>query len=56
MGLIDFTDCEIDRLAAYMGSDQKRGIWYNGKRYMLKWSDRIPDEKRNLLNSSMQHS
>lgn len=54
--IINFTDCEIDRTAAYEGSDQKRAIIYNGKRYMLKFSDRIPDEKRNSLNSSYSNS
>lgn len=56
MTWIDFTDCEVDRLSSYGGSDKKRGIIYNGKRYMLKLSDRIPDEKQNSLNSSYSNS
>ena len=56
MSLIDFSSCEIDKLADYHGSDQKRGVIYQGKRYMLKWSDRIPEEKRISLNSSYSNS
>ena len=54
--MIDFTDCEIDITANYGGSDQKKGIIYNGDRYMLKMSDRINTEKRNILNSSYSNS
>jgi hypothetical protein len=54
--MIDFTDCRVDLTANYGGSDQKRGIIYNGKRYMLKLSDRVPEEKRNSLNSSYTNS
>lgn len=54
--MIDFTNCQIDLTANYGGSDKKRGIIYNGKRYMLKLSDRIPEEKQNLLNSSYTNS
>lgn len=50
--MIDFTNCPIDRTANYGGSDQKRGIIYQGERYMLKMADRISDDKRNSLNSS----
>lgn len=53
---IDFTNCEIDITSKYEGSDQKRGIIYQGKRYMLKFSDRIPEDKRNNLNSSYSNS
>ncbi|MDE6918607.1 MAG: hypothetical protein K2P89_01710, partial [Lachnospiraceae bacterium] len=56
MALIDFTECEIDLMANYGGSDKKRGIIYNGKRYMLKMSDKIPEEKQNSLNSSYSNS
>ena len=49
--MIDFTLCEADLTANYGGSDQKRGIIYQGERYMLKMADRIPDNKRNSLNS-----
>lgn len=54
--MIDFTDCAIDLTANYGGSDQKRGIIYNGERYMLKMPDRISDEKINGLNSSYSNS
>lgn len=40
-------ECEIDLMANYGGSDKKRGILYNGKRYMLKMSDKIPEDKQN---------
>ena len=54
--MIDFTDCDIDLTANYGGSDQKRGIIYNGERYMLKMPDRISDEKKNGINSSYSNS
>lgn len=54
--MIDFTSCTIDKRANYGGSDKKRGIIFNGKRYMLKLSDRIPEDKRNPLNSSYTNS
>lgn len=54
--MIDFTMCEIDLTANYGGSDQKRGILYQNKRYMLKMPDRISDDKRNSLNSSYSNS
>ncbi|MST74090.1 hypothetical protein FYJ75_03435 [Roseburia sp. MUC/MUC-530-WT-4D] len=54
--MIDFTNCEVDLTTTYGGSDKKRPIIYNGNRYMLKLSDRIPEEKRNPLNSSYTNS
>lgn len=54
--MINFTDCAIDLTASYGGSDQKRGIVYQGARYMLKMPDRISEEKRNGLNSSYSNS
>lgn len=54
--MIDFTNCMIDRSAHYGGSDQKRGIIFHNKRYMLKMSDRIDSEKRNSLNNSYSNS
>ena len=54
--MIDFTNCLLDLSSNYGGSDKKRGILYNGKKYMLKLSDKIPDEKRNSLNSSYTNS
>jgi len=56
MELIDFTPCKIDKAANYGGSDKKRGIIYNGQRYMLKLSDKIPNEKRLDINSSYSNS
>lgn len=54
--MIDFTNCLLDLSSNYGGSDKKRGILYNGKKYMLKLSDKIPDEKKNSLNSSYTNS
>lgn len=54
--MINFTNCPIDKLSDYGGSDQKRAIIYNNKKYMLKMSDRINTEKRNSLNSSYSNS
>ena len=54
--MIDFTNCPIDLTANYGGSDKKRGIIYNNKKYMLKLSDRVSEEKRNDLNSSYTNS
>ena len=54
--MIDFTGCQIDIFSDYKGSDQKRGIIYNGKRYMLKLSDRICTDKRDDLRDSYSNS
>lgn len=54
--LYDFTNCKIDLTANYGGSDKKRGIILYNKKYMLKLSDKIPEEKRNNLNSSYTNS
>lgn len=54
--MIDFTFCPVDKTANYGGSDKKRGIFYNGFRYMLKLSNRISEDKRNDLNSSYTNS
>ena len=40
--MIDFTNCKIDCAAHYGGSDQKRGVVYDGHRYMLK-IDKFPN-------------
>ena len=53
---IDFTNCQIDFLSNYEGSDQKRGIIYKGKRYMLKFSDRIDTAHRTDLHTSYSNS
>ncbi len=55
--IIDFTNCTIDKAASYGGSDQKRGIIYDGKHYMLKYANHIEDDKRlDNLNSSYSNS
>lgn len=54
--MIDFTNCQLDLTSNYGGSDKKRGILFDGKKYMLKLSDRISEDKRNSLNSSYTNS
>lgn len=54
--MIDFSKCIIDKTSNYGGSDQKRGIYYNGDRYMLKLSDRIDSSKNKSLNDSYSNS
>lgn len=54
--MIDFNMYEIDLSANYGGSDQKRGIIYNGEKYMIKMPNRIPNAKRNEFNSSYSNS
>ena len=49
--MIDFTNAPIDLMSNYGGSDQKRGIIYNNKRYMLKLSDRIETDEDSLKDS-----
>lgn len=56
MIMIDFTNCPINLSANYGGSDQKRGIYYQGELYMLKMPDKIPNSKRNDLNDSYSNS
>ena len=40
MGLIDFSECRIDRHTDYAGSDRKNAILYGGNRYMIKFSEK----------------
>lgn len=54
--MVDFTNCKIDIEASYGGSDQKRGIIYNGERYMLKLPDKIDTDTRLSINSSYSNS
>lgn len=54
--MIDFTNAKIDLASNYGGSDQKRGIIYQDKRYMLKISDRIVTDKRDSLRDSYSNS
>lgn len=54
--MIDFTLFQIDLTANYGSSNQKRGIVYQGERYMLKMPDHISDDKRNDLNRSYSNS
>lgn len=52
---VDFTECPRDGLV-YGGSDKKFGIIYNNEHYMIKFSDEIPDFKRNSNNSSYSNN
>lgn len=54
--MIDFTNFPRDLITTYGGSDRKRGIIYEGKRYMLKFSDRIQSDQRNSLCESYSNS
>ena len=39
-GLIDFSNADIDKRSDYGGSDRKRALYYDGDRYMLKFSEK----------------
>ena len=55
--MIDFTNMPFDYKGSnYGGSDRKRGIIYDGKRYMVKVSDRIETDTRNPLKDSYSNS
>ena len=54
--MIYFTNCQVDLSANYGGSDKKRGIIYDGKKYMLKLSDIISDKKGNAFSNSYRNS
>lgn len=54
--MIRFDDSQIDISSSYGGSDQKRGIIYQGAKYMLKLSDRVAETKRLDINSSYSNS
>ncbi len=51
----DFTNCELGH-KQYGGSDEKKTIFMDGARYMLKFPEKIPEEKRNSLNSSSRNN
>ena len=54
--MIDFTNATIDITSNYGGSDQKRGIIYHNKKFMLKLSDRIETPGKNNLMDSYSNS
>jgi hypothetical protein len=51
----DFDSCE-ESLKQFGGSDIKESIFFNGKRYMLKFNDFIPEDKRNEYTSSSRNN
>ena len=51
----DFNNCR-ESLKAFGGSDKKESIFFNGKRYMVKYNDDIPEEKRNAFTSSSRNN
>lgn len=53
--LYDFNECRKS-LKQFGGSDQKDSIYYDNKRYMIKYNDSIPAEKRNSLASSSRNN
>ena len=51
--IIDFTNCPVNELADYGGSDRKFGIIYNDKPYMIKFAEKIdPNKKQSELATS----
>lgn len=53
--LYNFDECE-ESLKQFGGSDKKESIFFDGKRYMLKYNDAIPEEKKNELASSSRNN
>ncbi len=51
----DFTRCEPS-LKQFGGSDTKRSVFFNKNRYMLKFPDRIEEEKRNEMNTTYRNN
>lgn len=51
----DFEDC-MESLKQFGGSDKKESIFFNDKRYMVKFNDPIPEDKRNDMTSSSRNN
>ena len=51
----DFSDCRLSG-EQFGGSDRKISIFFEGDRYMLKFPNRIPSDKKNELNSSYRNN
>lgn len=51
----DFSNCDESH-KRYGGSDEKTTIYFGRDRYMLKFPDTVPPEKRNELNSSKRNN
>ncbi len=51
----DFSDCKPS-LKEFGGSDKKESVFFDGKRYMLKYNDEIPADKRNENTSSSRNN
>ncbi len=51
----DFSDCKKSR-KKFGGSDKKESVFFGRNRYMLKFPDRIEDEKRNEFNSTYRNN
>ncbi len=49
-GIIDFSNCKINDISDYGGSDRKFGIYYNDTPYMIKFAEKT--EKKNELATS----
>ena len=46
--MINFTNA-IEELNNYKGSEKKKTLIYNGKKYLVKFPNPVPEEKRYLL-------
>ncbi len=45
--MIDFTNCE-ERLNGYKGSEKKKTLLYNGKRYLVKFPDPVREKNKDI--------
>lgn len=55
MQMINFTNCEFGN-KSYSGANKKISIKYQGAKYLLKFQDKIPSDKRTMLNASYSNS
>ena len=53
--LYDFNGCRLS-LKDFGGSDKKESIFFGDKRYMIKYNDEIPQDKRNEYTSSSRNN
>jgi hypothetical protein len=47
MELVDFTNCE-ERINVYKGSEKKKTLIYNGKRYLVKFPDPLREKNKDI--------
>jgi len=46
--MIDFTEC-IEELNNYKGSEKKKTLVYDNKKYLVKFPDPIRENNKNIL-------